>query len=77
VIRLLLSFLRPLAEIARELRILRELYELDLGSREKPIYRFTEKPSKLDTEVTYMDVKDERPVFKRWFGASDVEEDED
>lgn len=74
-LRLLLSLMRPFASIARELRILRELYELDLGSRTPPIYRFTEKPSKKDTEVSYMDVEDRRPVFKRWLTAEEEEDD--
>lgn len=75
MIRLLIGLLRPLTSIARELRTLRELYELDLGSRQPPIYRFTEKPSKRDTEVTYSGVVDTRPRFKRWFAAEEDEED--
>lgn len=75
--RTLLAIFRPLAAIAKELRIIRELYEADLESRQPPIYRVTEKPSKRDTEVSYAGVTDERPVYKKWFGPADVEEDED
>jgi len=76
-LRLLISLVRPFASIARELRILRELYELDLGSRQPPILRHTEKASKRDTEVMYSGVTEDRPMYKRWFGPADVEEDED
>ncbi len=72
-----LDIIAPLSQIAKELRILRELYELDLESREKPIYRVTEKPSKKDTEVLYSGVTDDRPIYKKWFTAADVEEEED
>jgi len=64
MLRLLLSFLRPLPQIAAELRLLRELYELELSSREKPIYRLTEKPSKRDTEVLYGE--ETVPAHKQW-----------
>jgi hypothetical protein len=52
--RFLDSFL-PMSQIAKELAILRELYELDLASRNPPIYRITEAPGKSDTEITYAD----------------------
>jgi hypothetical protein len=74
-LRQVFSFIRPFAAIARELRIIRELYELDLESREKPIYRITEKPSKKDTEVSYSGVADTRPGFKRWFESGEEEDD--
>lgn len=63
MIRALLLLVWPFHSIARELRILRELYELDLASRNPPIYRLTEQPSAADTEVSYMDV--EEPKRKR------------
>ena len=50
-----------------------ELYELDLGSRTPPIYRLTEKPSRHDTEVTYMD---DRPVDPRVAEFADVDTDD-
>jgi hypothetical protein len=75
-LRFLFSIFRPFASIARELRILRELYELDLGSRNPPLYRLTEKASKKDTEVSYSGVVDDRPMYKRWFEQGDEEEEE-
>lgn len=77
MLRTLLALFRPLTSIARELRIIRELMELELESRTPPIYRVTETPSKRNVEISYTGVTDERPVYKRWFGAVDIEEDED
>lgn len=77
MLRLLLSLLRPLPELAKELRLLRELYELDLASRTPPVYRLTEKPSKRDTEVTYQGQSDDTPRHKRWFQGAGLPEDED
>ncbi len=65
MIRTLLALFRPLVAIAKELTIIRELYELDLASRDPSIMRVTEKPRKTDTEVTYMGVVDDRPKHKR------------
>jgi hypothetical protein len=68
VIRTLLALFRPLKAIALELHILRELYELDLASRENPVYRVTEKPHGDDTEVTYAGVEPEpKPKHRTWF----------
>ena len=50
----------PFQAIAQELRILRELYEADLASRERPIIRITESPLRNDTEVSYSN--DRRPL---------------
>jgi hypothetical protein len=77
VLRTLLSLLRPLPEIARSLRLIAELYELELASRNPPVLRVTERPSEKDTEVLYAGVKDDRPLYKRWFEASDELEPED
>jgi hypothetical protein len=55
------DLLSPFTEIAKEIRILRELYELDLANREVPIRRVTEEPSKYDTEVTYSGEEDIPP----------------
>lgn len=46
--------LHPFAAIAKELQIIRELYELELASRQPPIRRVTEAPSRWDTEVSYV-----------------------
>lgn len=73
----IVDWIVPLREIAKELRILRELYELDLSQRERPVIRSTEKPSKSDTEVSYMGVKDERPKYKRWFMPDAAPDEED
>lgn len=76
--RLLLAFVRifaPLRVIARELAIIRELWELELAARQPPIYRVTAKPKAKDTEVSYMDVSDTRPKYKRGWDPV-AEEDE-
>lgn len=70
----LLAFFRPLRSIASELRIIRELYELDLQSRDNPIIRQTERPSKADTEVSYSGVTDRTPRHKRWFKPGEESE---
>ncbi len=77
MLRALLAIFRPMKQIADELRIIRQLYEAELESRQPPIYRITEAPSKRNVEISYTGVADERPMYKRWFGAADVEEDED
>ena len=68
MLRVLLALFRPLRSIATDIRIMRELYELELSERDRPIMRRTEKPSKYDTEVTYMGVEEEpKRKFKMWF----------
>ena len=76
-----LDFVLPLRQIATELRIMRELHELDLAAR--GIQRVTEKPKKTDTTVGYQGVAEDRPKFKLpggWFnneasiGPDDEEE---
>lgn len=73
----ILEILNPLQTIAAELKIIRELYEADLMSRDKPIWRTTEKPRKDDTEVTYGGVKEKPPAYKRWFQSDEEEDDVD
>jgi hypothetical protein len=63
--RFVVAFLRPLSTIARELRTLRELYELELSERDPPIIRHTERPRKTDTEVSYMGV--DEPTKRHWW----------
>ena len=70
--RTLLAIFRPLHTIARELTLIRELYELELSERvvdrrhsPAPLYRITEKPRKGDTEVFYSG-EAELPKFKQW-----------
>ena len=76
----LLALVNPFAVIARELTALRELYELELREREKPIIRVTEKPKKTDTEVFY-DEEPEKPksaLAKLFHGGLDgTVEDQD
>lgn len=55
MIKRLLQIFTPFAVIAKELTILRELYEADLASRETPVIRITQSPKKSDTEVFYGD----------------------
>lgn len=74
MIQLLLSLLRPLSRLADEIRIIRELYEQDLASRDNPIYRVTQSPSKEDTEISYSDGPDLRRKTKRWFSAAEQDE---
>lgn len=68
----------PFSQIARELTIMRELYELDLASRNPPIIRITESPSEGDTEVTYTgeQVKAKRTAATILFGEEEEEDDE-
>lgn len=54
------DILTPLSVIASELRVLRELYELDLSSRTPPIIRVTESPGSNDTVVTYDEVPEDK-----------------
>jgi hypothetical protein len=79
LLRLLRLTFGPFKQIAAELKILRELYEADLGSRTPPIIRVTEAPRpKDDTEVSYSE--DETPKqrgFKKWFSSAEVEEEDD
>lgn len=67
----LLDWISPLQVIAKEITILRELYEQDLLQRDPPIRRITEKPKKADTTVSYQGIQDERPKFKLggWFSG--------
>lgn len=63
--------------IAKELVIMRELYEADLMSRDVPVMRITQKPRESDTEVSYMGENDGLPKHKQWFpwnpGRDDAE----
>ena len=52
--RRLKDLIIPFSGIAQELRILRELYEMDLASRNPPLVRVTEEPRRADTEISYM-----------------------
>lgn len=63
----ILDFLSPLQTIAKELRIIRKLYEADLSHRQHPIYRITHRPKKSDTQVYYTGQDaDTKPKHKQW-----------
>ena len=51
----LMDLVAPFASMAQELRIIRELYELELSQRPFPIIRITERAKRTDTEVSYAD----------------------
>lgn len=53
------DWLAPFAAIAAELRIIRECYEMELASRNPPLIRVTEAPSKNDTMVSYQGDSDD------------------
>lgn len=76
------QFVHPFAEIAKELRIIRELYEAELSERyilqrdgdrlaPAPIRRVTEKPSRHDTEVTYAGDNPKPDFFGPWDDEAD------
>jgi hypothetical protein len=69
----LFALILPFTSIAEEIKILRELYELDLASRKPPIYRVTESPGD-DTEISF---GDEKRVKKSALTLEDLDEDED
>lgn len=64
--RALLAFARPLTQIAKALDKIAALYEADLLTRTPPVYLFSEKPSKHDTEVSYMGAEDPDEKRKSW-----------
>jgi hypothetical protein len=67
MLKTLLRIVRPFSVIARELTILRELYEAELAARPNPVYRVTEKPRESNTEVLDPDGS-ESPAWKKWRG---------
>lgn len=80
----ILDHLAPFAVIARELTTLRELYEMELASRNPPLIRITESPDVKDTEVYYTGEDEEKrkpsamlDMLNRVMGrAAEDEEDE-
>lgn len=59
MLKRLANLITPFSIIAKELTIIRELYEADLDNRK--IYRVTEKPGKSDTEITFVGEDEEKP----------------
>jgi hypothetical protein len=78
------ALFNPFGTIARELQIIRELYELELAARTDargnpaPIHRVTESPGRRDTEVTFAgDEKDSRRESVQEVLANALDELED
>lgn len=79
MIRTLLSLLRPLHSIAKDLNRMADLYELDLRSRTPPITRITEELKEGQLEVMYMgDLSETKKEsgFRKFLGL-DTEEEQD
>lgn len=56
----------PFKEIAKQLKRLADLYELELGERVPPIMLRLEKPNaQIDTEILTDGAYDQEPVWKR------------
>lgn len=70
------AMLHPFGMIARELSIIRELYEIDLASRNPPVRRVTEEPSRYDTEVSYAGVEEKPSARERAMEAWEAGEAE-
>lgn len=70
--RIIRAAISPSRAIAAELRIIRELYELDLASR--GLYRITETASKGDTEISYSDVDEPRKKANRWMSSHEQDD---
>jgi len=70
------EWLNPLATIAHELSILRELYEMDLASRTPPLIRITETPGRSDTTVSYGEEDENKGKLKDLMDAWNEDEEE-
>ena len=74
LLRMLRLVFSPFKEIARELRIIRELYEEELGSMQPPVMRRTETPDpRFDTEI--FDGSEARPGWKKFLAFEKPEEE--
>jgi hypothetical protein len=73
------SIAASLAAIAEEMKIARELKEMELSYHNPPIYRITEQPSPGDTEVFYGTDggKGERNALTRAYYEEDDEDEDD
>lgn len=76
MIKAMLAFVRPLHTIAKELTILRQLYQSYLEEKHGIVLE-TAAPHKDDTAVSYSGESDDRAPYKRWFQANDELMDED
>ena len=74
LLRMLRLIFSPMKEIAKELKIIRELYEAELSERQPPIIRITEPANpRWDTEV--FGDEPEKPAWRRFLAFDRPEED--
>lgn len=74
LLRLLRLVFSPFKDIAKELKRIADLYELELGERVPPVMLRTEKPDpRFDTEV--LDGSDEKPAWRRFLAFDKPEEE--
>jgi hypothetical protein len=74
LLRMLRLVFSPFKEIAKELKIIRELYEAELSERKPAIVRITEPANpRWDTEV--FTGEDEKPAWRRFLAFDRPEED--
>ena len=74
LLRMLRLIFSPMKEIARELRIIRELYEAELAERTPRIIRVTETPDpRFDTEI--FDGSEATPGWKKFLAFDKPEEE--
>ncbi len=77
LLRLIRAIFSPMKLIAAELRIIRELYELELESRNPPIMRVTETPNpRFDTEV-WSGEEETKPGWRKFLAFDKPEEEPD
>ncbi len=75
LLRMLRLIFSPMKEIAKQLKRLADLYELELGERVPPIMLRTEKPNaQIDTEILTEGMYDQEPVWKRILAFNNPEE---
>ena len=76
LLRLLRLVFSPFKEIAKELKIIRELYEAELSERKPAIVRITEPANpRWDTEV--FDGSEDKPAWRRFLAFDKPEETEE
>lgn len=75
LLRMLRLIFSPMKQIAKELSVIRELYELELSERNPPIMRVTETPNpRMDTEImTDGDLVD-KPGWRKFLAFDKPEE---
>ena len=73
----LMRLIAPFSQISRDLAIIRELYELELASRNPPLIRVTEQPKRGDTEVMYTEDTPKKTMKEKLATLWGENEDED